>query len=313
MIGEPRERRFYRSIFLSPSWAHQRYLGWSVALEAAGIRLLQRRRGPLTKNLVLLTAEGRDGLPAALNATAAASLSEIVVHDFDGVLGNDAAVGGVRFREAEVGERLLNVATIAIDLTVDETELFAGMHSTYRRKIRQAERRGITVEAHGRPPWSLLQRFVRALRALAIQKGFDAPTIDAVRKMLDAGDALLLVARKGESDLNYLCLYRAEQSAYFMGGVNLAPGNDGSSKLIHWKAIQVLKERGYEWYDLGGVSTQNPDDGIYNFKRKFGGQFVPLGTEWRYTSAMTTHALEALRTLRRIRRGWTRRAVAAKG
>jgi hypothetical protein len=313
MTRDHPEMRVYRSIFLSAGWAHQRYFGWNVVSDSPGIRLLQRKRGPLTKNLILLTVAGRDELPQVLKtANAAAVLSEVMVHDFDCVLGDEPTLAGLKFRRATATERLLNVATIVVDLTVDEADLFGGMDSSYRRKIRQAEADGISIEAHDHPSEELLQRFTSALDALASERGFDGPHTDATRRMFRSGDSLLLVARKQDAELNYLHLYTADNLAYFMSGVNLSRANDGAGKLIHWKAMQHLKARGYEWYDLGGVTSETPDDGIYNFKRRFGGRFVSLGTEWRYTSTITRNTLGAAERMRRIQRKWSRRAAGAR-
>lgn len=43
------------------------------------------------------------------------------------------------------------------------------------------------------------------------------------------------------------------------------------NKLHHWKDILYFKERGFVWYDFGGVSG-DPDDGRNYFKQSFGGE-----------------------------------------
>src|SRR5438105_1607974 len=98
--------RVYRSIFLSPGWVHQRYLGWNVAFEDAGVRLLQRRFGPFTKSLVLLTAPGGRGLPTALSrAHAHTALSDAVIHDFDHILGDPSSDCRLALRRADPADR----------------------------------------------------------------------------------------------------------------------------------------------------------------------------------------------------------------
>lgn len=311
MTSEVGETPVYRSIFLSPRWAHQRYFGWITAVEAPGVRLLQRRRGPLTRNLILLTAEGRDSLSEILQtAEAGSALSEVFIHDFDRVLGDSPSVPGLRLHEATAGERLLNVATVVVDLTLDEKELFRRMTGNYRREIRQAEAAGARVEVHDHPPEALLQRFTRGLETLAAERGLDRPKIAPIRQMFTCGDSVLLVSRIAGIDCNYAHLYTADRQAYFMNGVNLSRASDGSGKLIQWVAMQALRERGYDWYDLGGVRSRQLSDGIYNFKRRFGGQFVSLGVEWRHAPAIATTAVGVARTLRDVQRLWRRRVVA---
>jgi hypothetical protein len=124
--------------------------------------------------------------------------------------------------------------------------------------------------------------------------------------MFDCGDSTLLVACDEGVEVNYVHVYTAGRTAYFMSGVNLASTSDGSGKLIHWRAMQYLKSRGYEWYDLGGVRSQSESDGIYNFKRRFGGQFVSLGAEWRHATTITNCAIGTVGALRRISTQWDR-------
>lgn len=44
-----------------------------------------------------------------------------------------------------------------------------------------------------------------------------------------------------------------------------------SNKFHHWQDILYFKERGFVWYDFGGVSGK-PDDGRNYFKQSFGGE-----------------------------------------
>ena len=312
MTGENASR--YRSIFLSPEWAHQRYYGWAVAREVPGLRLLQRRRGPLTKNLLLLSKEGRDHVePVLSGAVTQKQLNDIVIHDFDRVLGERPAVRGLRLRQAADQERLLNVATIVIDLTADEHRLSAGMSSNHRREIRRAEADGVQVEAYDQPTEMLLERFTAALGELARTRGFDTPKTDAIKRMFAAGDSLLLVASRQHKDLAYVHLYTVQRLAYFMSGVTLSRANDGAGKLIHWYAMRHLKAHGYDWYDLGGVRSQRPDDGIYNFKRRFGGQFVSLGVEWRHAPILVRVAAGSHGALRGLVGHSTNRRASSSG
>ena len=294
--------RTYRPIFLSERWAHQRHLGWKLALDAPGLRLLTSKRGPFIKGLLLLSRDGQSKLQAALDiARADAPYAEVVIHDFDSVLGPTPTVGGLRWARAEPGERLLNVATIVIDLTRDADELLSDMSVRCRRYVRRAEAAGVEVEQHRHPADELVERFCSALRALASERNLGPPGLAAIRSMFQAGDAVLFVARRADAELNYLQVYTADCSAYAMNGVTLPAATAGSGKIIHWRAMQALKADGYEWFDLGGVPSQDATDGIYEFKRLFGGEFVSLGVEWRHAGWLVSGAARGARRLRRIR------------
>jgi len=288
------QTRVYRSIFLEDGWAHQKYFGWTVVEDLPGLRILQKRRAVFTRSLILLTRGGCDRLAEAVVRTAGrAGLSDIMVHDFDEVYELAPEIAGSTFRRAEQRERLLNIATFAVDLRRSESEILAAMSSDYRRKIKKAPSAGIVVEAHPHPDAAMREVFFSAYASFAGVRGLKAPDPAAINAMYAAGDALLLVARKDGEISNYLHVYVAGETGVFMHGVNLSKLNDGAGQFLHWQAMRALKARGLGWYDLGGIAALDTTDGIYNFKKKFGGQLVRLGTEWRYTGAVLRRAFSA--------------------
>ena len=60
--------------------------------------------------------------------------------------------------------------------------------------------------------------------------------------------------------------------AMYLYGVSSANNIDGAGQLLHWELIRALKDRGISRYDLGGVPSVDESDGIYQFKKGFGGQ-----------------------------------------
>jgi lipid II:glycine glycyltransferase (peptidoglycan interpeptide bridge formation enzyme) len=227
------------------------------------------------------------------------------VHDFDDALGDASSLAGLPFHRAAASERLLNVATFVIDLSQEESALRSAMSTDYRRKLRKAETSGVEVEVHERPGDELLDQFLAAYAAMAAERGLSAVRRDVLRRMYAQGHALLLVARRGNEATNYLHLYTTRETGFFMYGVNPAKENDGAGQFIHWRAMQELKARGLAWYDLGGVPSLDPANGIHQFKQKFGGQLVLLGSEWR-------HLGKALKPLK-LASGWMRRIPVLRG
>ncbi len=51
------------------------------------------------------------------------------------------------------------------------------------------------------------------------------------------------------------------------------------------------------WYDLGGLPTMDPQNGLVRFKKGFGGQIVNLGSESRFTGKVFNIATAARRVL----------------
>lgn len=298
--------RAYQSIFLADDWAHQRYFGWRVVEDLPGLRVLAKRRAIVTRYLVLLAAEGRSTLDQWLAAQAGlVDLTDIIIHDFDGVL-SEPVVSGRKFHRATSRERLLNTATFVIDLRQSEETLLSAMSSDYRRKIKKAQAAGCTVTAYTMPPEEVVSSFLSALADFSGERGLSIAEPATIAAMYKDGHAILLVAGNGDEASNYLHLYKANGSASFMYGVNLSKVNDGTGQYLHWQAMRHLKADGLDWYDLGGVASTSADDGIYTFKQRFGGQLVDLGAEWRSTSAAVERGLALAGGLKALARGRAR-------
>ena len=289
----------YRSIFLADDWAHQRYFGWQVISDTRGLRILHKRRAVVDRYLVLLEAGGMENLELQVRRlTGSLGVSDIIIHDFDHVFSDAPVVHGRRFRLSEQSERLLNVATFAINLNRSDEDLMAQMNSDYRRKIWKAATKGVIVEAYSQPDEALQRQFVAAFRDFAKERNLN--TIDAavLAAMYREGHGFLFIARKQERISNFLHVYKAGDAASFMYGVNLSKENDGAGQFLHFQAMRQLRAAGVHWYDLGGVVLNDPSDGIFNFKQKFGGELVNLGCEWRYTGIVASAAVAVMRALR---------------
>lgn len=282
----------YRSIFFEPDWAHQKYFGWLEEFAGDGIRVLCKFAGPVTRRLILVRDAGHAQLESVVaRIKPSVSPSEIIVHDFDAYEAAERHLAGLRFAPLGASERLLNIATIVVDLDTPGKELLAGMSTDYRRKIRKAAASGVVVEAHRNPALEILDTFVSAGRNLAAEKKIGFAGAETLTRMYEGGNAILFVSRSGGQIGNFLHVYIAGSNAIFMTGVNPVKENNGAGQYIHWRAMQHLKQLGLRWYDLGGVRSLDPGDGIYNFKRGFGGVAMKLGSESGYRSFSLAAAL----------------------
>lgn len=289
----------YRSIFLAADWAHQKYFGWKVLSCLPGLRILTKARFPVTRYLFLLERDGQDALNhQLLRCQGRAGLTDITIHDFDEVLTFGHHVGSSLFHKAERRDRLLNTATFVIDLRKSDEELMAQMSADYRRKIRKAASSDVTIEINAAPNQLLVNEFAHEFKRFAQKRGLSSVNPRVLLNMYRGGNAILLVAKKSGRTINFLHLYKATGAASFMYGVNLSKENDGVGQYIHFEAMRVLRGSGISWYDMGGVASLDPSDGIYRFKKQFGGDYVSLGCEWRYTGTIAS-ALFTVRNLRR--------------
>ena len=75
-------------------------------------------------------------------------------------------------------------------------------------------------------------------------------------------------------------VYRAGDEGYWSTGVDGGKRQDGAGHLLQFEIMRDLRDRGFRWYDLGGVASTDESNGIFQFKRGFGGDFVSLGAEY---------------------------------
>lgn len=289
----------YESIFWSDDWAHTRFYGWQVESEGTGFRVLRKRTGPFTRNLVLLSEMGKPSFNKWLEGCRGKSFRQITVHDFSSEDAGETRIGNVLFVPCDASQRMLNIATSVIDLTPDSEAILGAMSSDYRRKVRKAESGGIDVSATTRPSDELCKEFVNCFNDFAAERRLQGVHETVLQQMYQAGCAVLLVATLPDGSKNFLHVYMASRIGLFMHGVSTSKVNDGAGPFLHWKAMLWLKERGMNWYDLGGLPTTDPQNGLVRFKKGFGGHVVNLGSESRFTGKVFSIASSAGRRFAR--------------
>lgn len=182
----------------------------------------------------------------------------------------DADVEGLGFaRRADVG---YDDRTFEIDLTPSEDAIFGRMESACRRNIRQAQKRGVTVEEV--TVLAFADEFYQQLSQVFALQGL-VPTygVDRVRALIrhlhPVGQLLMLRARDAEGRSIATGLYPAYgDTALFWGGASLKEHqHNRPNETLHWHAIRHWKARGVRTYDMGG---------FMEYKRKYGGVEVAI-------------------------------------
>jgi hypothetical protein len=269
----------YRSIFLEPDWAHVLYYGWQDDWPEPGIRVLSKRQGPFRRHLVMNEGDDPSRAATILDNLRQGPLAETIFHDFTGGSAMAAMLRGRGFSPLTSEQRLLNVDTFAIDLEPAEEVLLARMSDDVRRKVRKAEREGLSVEAEDDPSDETIDGFVLEYGAMSNERGLRAPDPAVIRRMFRDGRSILFRVREDMQPPHYLVTYRAGDKAIFLYGVGRSKTNSGAGHLLQWSVVRALRERGIRWYDMGGLPAIGDQDGIYRFKRGFGGELVNLGSE----------------------------------
>lgn len=165
-----------------------------------------------------------------------------------------------------------------LDLRLSSDELLAAMHSKTRYNINLAQKKGVAVNGGG------IDDFLRLNRQTASRDKFKSHPDYYYQKMAasSSGDFLKIWRASYQNKIlgSAIIIYFGDTAAYIHGASSGECREVMAPHLLHWQIIQDAQERGYHYYDLGGV---NPEDtvhlaykkswrGISRFKAGFGGQ-----------------------------------------
>ncbi len=168
-----------------------------------------------------------------------------------------------------------------LDLSPDADTLFRNFHKdSIQRKIRRAEREGLTVE-EGRSD-SLLNTFYH-LQILTRRRHRLPPQPRSwFRNLIDCfGEGLKIrVAFRGERPAAAILTVRFKDTlVYKYGCADSLLNNLGGTHLLFWRSIQEAKQSNMRVFDLG--RSDQDDHGLITFKDRWGAQRSTL-TYLRY-------------------------------
>lgn len=178
--------------------------------------------------------------------------------------------------------------TIVIDLTQSEDQLLAGMNQSTRRKVRIAEREGVTARAGTVADLPLLYDLYKVTgerdNFLIRPPGYYE---QAWRVFIEAGLAHPLIAEVDGKPLAHVILFHFGKKCWYFYGASSDEHRDKMPNyLLQWEAMRWAKRQGYALYDMWGApSVFNEADplwGVYNFKRGFRGTVTRHIGAWDY-------------------------------
>jgi peptidoglycan pentaglycine glycine transferase (the first glycine) len=179
--------------------------------------------------------------------------------------------------------------TTRVDLSRSSDALLAGMRSSVRRNIRQAQHRGVTVREGGDRDLSV---FYDLVEVTSRRQGFTPYPRTYYQQMWrtfsEKGHARLLIAEhQGEVLSSVFLIGFGDSLVYKMGGWAGIRSGPRPNELLHWTGMQWGRDRGYRYYDLEGIDRSVgqaiiagksrkdlPFHGTTKFKLAFGGQVV---------------------------------------
>lgn len=173
-----------------------------------------------------------------------------------------------------------------LDLKKTEAEILAGASQGFRRKLRKAEKAGITIETSEDP--KIVKTFYALEVKHAARQKFVAFSEDFLTKQFEAfsknHEVLMYTAKLGQEILaqNFMIFYGPEASYHY--GVSSDLGTKYSAApLLHLRAMEEARKRGCARYNLWGIVGTSEKShrfyGVSEFKRSFGCE------ELKYTPA----------------------------
>jgi peptidoglycan pentaglycine glycine transferase (the first glycine) len=167
-------------------------------------------------------------------------------------------------------------ASLRLDLTKTEDELFANFRKNSRYEVRRAERLGVSV-APGQTHADI-EAFVSLHAQLAVRKGFAAERPfdlrGAIAWLTTAPSRGALMLARAENQLyGGAVIGRSGRRCWYVWGAAEKHGQFNVGHILQWKALLWAKSHGCEEYDFGGY-TPGATSGPAWFKAGFGGTLV---------------------------------------
>lgn len=169
-----------------------------------------------------------------------------------------------------------------LDLGKTENELLMAMHEKTRYSIRLAERKEITAEIVTSDFKKYFEIFHELMIETAKRNKFGLHPknyYENIFRNLSKTNSYLSIARYGEKILAIdLIIIFGKIANYVFGGSSNDERNRMPTYLAQWKAICYAKQLNCNYYNFGGISTENNIykgwDGLTIFKKKFNGEEI---------------------------------------
>ena len=173
-----------------------------------------------------------------------------------------------------------------LDLNKSEEEILANASQGFRRKLRKAEKAGITLETSTDP--KIVKTFYKLEVNHAKRQKFVAFSESFLEKQFAAfakNDEVIMYTAKLDGEIlaqNFMIFYGNEAS-YHYGTSSELGTRYSAAPLLHLAAMKEARERGIKRYNLWGIvgldETKHRFYGVSEFKRSFG------CSELKYTPA----------------------------
>ncbi|MFG1894656.1 lipid II:glycine glycyltransferase FemX [Micromonospora zamorensis] len=175
--------------------------------------------------------------------------------------------------------------TVTVDVSKGPDPVWDGMQGRSRTAIRKARSKGLTgtarpVQQEDLLPGAPFRRLYESTMArLGSQLWYLFP--DRYYRQLVTGlDKALCIAEVRDPDDTVvaaaLVLRHRDRAHYHLAGSDPTAARDGANNLLVWSILEWAAQQGCRMVHLGG--GVRADDGLFQFKRSFGGARTPFWT-----------------------------------
>ncbi len=183
--------------------------------------------------------------------------------------------------------------TVILDITKPEDELLKRMSQKTRYNIKLSQRKGVVAEEAANGDELAIIFFLKLLKRTAEKDNFHIHPEKYYQKMFDFlgkdGSVKLFLAKHRKKIIAAgFFFFFGETAVYLHGASDYKSRQLMAPHLIQWQAILEAKNRGFKYYDFGGISKEKWP-GVTRFKKGFGGEeiiyhgaFDLIFREWWY-------------------------------
>lgn len=168
--------------------------------------------------------------------------------------------------------------TLVVDLTPPLETLRKRFDQKWRNHLNRAEKNGLTVRENDRVDHHF-QTFIGIYDQMMTRKQFAASSnireFERIQQDLPTNQQMkvFICEQEGTPVAGLVGTVIGDTAIYLFGATNEQGMKSQGAYLLQWRMIQLLKEIGIRYYDLGGINPQtNP--GVYSFKKGLSGEDV---------------------------------------
>lgn len=167
--------------------------------------------------------------------------------------------------------------TNKIDLSLEKEDILAAMHPTTRYDIKRGEKLHLDVKTNFQPSAVELQQLIEENISFSKEKKISPVNFTWLQATTKHSCLCLRQIYLDETMLvTHIYLYDSKRAFLVHSFHNVNFKNSAirgyANKFLHWKDMQLFKERGLSHYNWGGVDAI--PQGIADFKSRFGGELI---------------------------------------